>query len=418
MTNLRTTCLTGGIFIFFGCFAAAQPAQTGVNTNTIYTLRVAPLGEPLADPVIELNGGKQIEISFDDLATNSNRFAYAIEHCDADWNRSALIPVEYMNGFAGLTIDDFAHSIATTVQYTNYRLLLPNSEVQFKVSGNYAVRIYRENEPDRTLLTACFSVVESLVDLSLEVTGRTLTDFNQAHQQVDFSIDHRSLPIANPQADLKIFVYQNARKDNAVTNLKPTTILAGRLLYNRNPLLIFEAGNEYRRMEFLSYTYNGMGVDHMGFHNPFYHVTLLTDLPRRSYVYDEDQEGHYLIRCSRCDDPDTEADYAIVHFSLRTPLLPDGEVYLQSHPYDGPDENARMHYNVSGGIYEKALLLKQGHYNYRYLFLPNNQTKAVTSALEGDFYQSVNNYSVFVYYRPFGARYDRLIGRLSSAEKA
>jgi hypothetical protein len=370
-------------------------------------------GELLSDPVIELNGEKQVEISFDALEQNYNRFAYTVEHCDADWNKSSLAPVEYMDGFQGLTIDDFANSIATTTQYTNFRLLLPNDELRFKVSGNYAVRIYRENEPDRILLTACFSVVEPLVTVLAEVTGNTLSDFNNEHQQVNFSIDHKNLSLTYPQTDLKLFVYQNRRRDNAVTGLKPTTILSNSLVYDQNRALIFEAGNEYRRVEFLSHTYNGMGVDNIRFHNPYYHVTLLADPPRarRSYQYDEDQNGRFLIRCSRCDDPDTEADYVIVHFTLQSDPFLDGTVYLQSEAFNNVlDEKSRMEYNFDAGAYEKAVLLKQGNYNYQYLFVPNGESRGETAPFEGNYYQTENEYAIHVYYRPFGARYDRLVG--------
>jgi hypothetical protein len=402
------------LFFLFGFHTLAQTAQTEVNSSTIQTLRITVAGEPLSDPVIGLSGDRQVEINFDALEQNVYRLAYSIEHCDADWNRSALAPVEYMQGFPGLTVDDFANSIATTTSYTNYRLLLPNDEVRFKVSGNYAVRIYRENEPDRILLTACFSVVEPLVTLSAEVSGNTLDDFNGAHQQVDFLIDHKNLPLSYPQTDLKLFVYQNGRRDNAVTGLKPTTILNNRLVYDRNRALIFEAGNEYRRIEFLSHTYNGMGVDHIRFHNPFYHVTLLTDLPRgnRPYQYDEDRNGRFLIRCSRCDDPDTEADYSIVHFTLLTPPLPGGSVYLHSRIFNNVlNEKSRMDYNAETGAYEKAVLLKQGNYNYQYLFVSGGDAvRGETALLEGNCFQTENEYTIFVYYRPFGARYDRLVG--------
>jgi hypothetical protein len=324
-----------------------------------------------------------------------------------------------MNGFQGLTLDDFANSIATTTQYTNYRLLLPNDEVQFKVSGNYAVRIYRENEPDRILLTACFYVVEPLLAISAEVSGNTLTDFNGEHQQLSFVIDPKNLPITHPQTDLQLFVYQNRRQDNAVTRLKPTTILTNRLVYDRNRALIFEAGNEYRRIEFPSHAYNGMRVENVQFHNPFYHTTLQTDLPRarRSYQYDEDQNGRFLTHCSRCDEPDTEADYDIVHFSLQSEPFPDGSVYILGDLFHNVlDEKSRMDYNSATGAYEKAVLLKQGHYNYHYLFVPNNQTRGETSLLEGNYYQTKNEYAILAYYRPFGARYDRLAGALKVEE--
>jgi hypothetical protein len=401
------------LLLLSGAGVSAQPAQTGIHSSSIQTLRVAVAGEPLANPLVSLHGGKQIEISFDVLDHSYSRLACTVEHCDADWNRSALSPVEYMDGFGLSSIDDFANSVATTVPYTNYRLLLPNDELRFKVSGNYAVRIYREDEPDRTLLTACFSVVEPLVTIAAEVTGNTLTDFNGAHQQVDFSIDHKNLPLTHPQTDLKIFVFQNGRRDNAVTDLKPTAILTNRLMYDRNRALIFEAGNEYRRIEFLSHAYNGMGVGNIRFHNPFYHVTLLTDRPRsnHSYQYDEDRNGRYLIRCSRCDDPDTEADYAIVHFTLQTDPIPGGSVYLRSCIYNNVmDGKSRMDYNAETGAYEKAALLKQGHYNYQYVFLPDGTSRGETALLEGNYYQTENEYSIFVYHRPFGARYDRLVG--------
>ncbi|MDR1556272.1 MAG: DUF5103 domain-containing protein [Tannerellaceae bacterium] len=411
--NKRKTSGFCCFFILSGFCALAQPAQTGTNSSMIQTLRVSIADEPLSDPLIELGGNKQVEINFDALEQNFNRFAYSIEHCEADWNRSSLVPVEYMNGFSGLTIDDFANAIATTTPYTNYRLLLPNEEVQFKISGNYAVRIYRENEPDKILLTACFSVVEPLLTISAEVSGNTLNDFNGEHQQLNFFIDHKNLSVTHPQTDIKLFVYQNRRRDNAVTGLRPSSILNNRLVYDHNRDLIFEAGNEYRRIEFLSHTYNGIGVENIQFHNPFYHTTLQTDFPRarRSYQYDEDQNGRFLIRCSRCADPDTEADYDIVHFTLQSEPYPDGEVYIQSDIYNNVlNEKSRMEYNYDTGAYEKAVLLKQGNYNYQYLFVPDGSTCGETSLLEGNYYQTENEYTLFVWYRPFGARYDRLVG--------
>ena len=411
--NERNTLAFFCFFVLSGCCAFARPAQTGANAATIQTLRVSVAGEPLSDPVIELNGGRQVEINFDALEQNAGRLAYSIEHCDADWNRSALLPVEYMNGFAGLPIDDFANSIATSAQYANYRLRLPNDEVQLKVSGNYAVRVYREDEPGKILLTACFSVVEPLVTIRAEISGNTLNDFNDKHQQLNFVVDPKNLPVAHPQTDVKLFVYQNRRRDNAVSGLKPTAILANRLVYERNASLIFEAGNEYRRFEFLSHTYNGMGVEDIQFHNPFYHVVLQTDLSRarRSYQYDEDRNGRFLVRCSRCNAPDTEADYAIVHFTLQSEPLADGSVYLLSSIFHNTlDEKSRMEYNSATGAYEKAVLLKQGNYNYQYLFVGRGATRGETAPLEGNYYQTENEYAIFVYYRPFGARYDRLVG--------
>ena len=111
------------------------------------------------------------------------------------------------------------------------------------------------------------------------------------------------------------------------------------------------------------------------------------------------------------EDPDTEADYYIVHFALACEPLLDGSVYLHSDLFNNVlDERSKMGYNFDTGQYEKAVLMKQGSYNYQYLFVPNGSTTGQTAPLEGDFYQTQNEYSIYVYYRSMGTRYDRLIG--------
>ena len=92
------------------------------------------------------------------------------------------------------------------------------------------------------------------------------------------------------------------------------------------------------------------------------------------------------------------------------PIL-DGNIYLNGEAFPNSfDESNKMEYNPESGFYEKALLLKQGNYNYQYLFVPNGQEKGETNLVEGDYAQTENQYTIYVYYRPMGARYDRLIG--------
>ncbi|MDR1980106.1 MAG: DUF5103 domain-containing protein [Tannerellaceae bacterium] len=393
--------------------AAQETYRTDVYSNTIKTLQVKVAGKQISSPVIALDGEEQIEVNFDALSHHYDRFTYTIIHCDADWKQSSLSPVEYLDGFQGWTVDDFANSMATTTEYTNYVLLLPNDDVRLKVSGNYAVRICRENEPDKPLATACFSIVEPMVDIRAAVTGNTLIDFNNEHQQVNFTIYHKNFPITYPLNDLKIYVSQNNRRDNRVSNPKPTAILDGQLVYDNNRDLIFEAGNEYRRIEFLTHRYNGMGVDRIQYHEPYYHVELTSDQVRsgKTYRYDQDQNGRFFVRCSNGNDPNTESDYYIVHFSLACSPFLDGEVYLNGDLcHHVMDEKSKMGYNFETGRYEKSLLLKSGNYNFHYLLLPNGETKGVTEAIEGNYYQTENEYTIWVYFRPVGTLYDRLIG--------
>lgn len=406
-------------WLFLFCWITVWSAEaqdvyrTNVDSKLIKSLQVKVAGELISEPFIELNGDNVIEFNFDALQQGGVRYAYSIIHCNADWTQSSLAPIEYMNGFQGLSIDDFATSINTTVQYTNYQLLLPNSDIQFKVSGNYVLKVYNENTPNKTIFTACFSVVEPSIIIQGIVSGNTDIDFNQGHQQVSFTINHPNYQIQYPETDLKIYVYQNNRRDNAVTNLMPMTILDGQITYDHNRNLIFEAGNEYRRFEFLSNMYTGLGVNSISFHNPYYHVELLPDYSRanKAYQYDQDQDGRFFIRCSNCNDPDTEADYYIVHFTLVMDEIPGGDVYICGDLFHNVFNNdSKMDFNTETNQYEKSVLLKQGSYNFLYLFVPDGATEGETAAIAGNYYQAENEYTIAVFHRPIGTRYDRLIG--------
>ncbi|MCH5327114.1 MAG: DUF5103 domain-containing protein, partial [Duncaniella sp.] len=60
--------------------------------------------------------------------------------------------------------------------------------------------------------------------------------------------------------------------------------------------------------------------------------------------------------------------------------------------------------------YELSLLLKQGAYNYQYLYVAPGSERGESGPVEGNYFQTVNEYTVKVYHRPRGGRYDRLVG--------
>ena len=392
---------------------AQQAYRSEIMRGDIKSLEVRVEGELISTPYIELDGEKVIEINFDALHRSSGRFAYSIIHCDADWKKSVLLPIEYMRGFQDVTLEDFANSMNTMTHYTNFKLFFPNEYTQLTVSGNYAVQVYEEDSPGNIVLTACFSIVEPLVEIDASVSGNTDIDFNKAHQQVEFTINKKNTVINYPQTDLKIFVYQNNNLNDVRTNLQPMAITNKQLQYKHNRDLIFEAGNEYHRIEFLTHRYNGMGIESVGFYNPYYHATLRQNIVRsnRAYLYDQDQNGRFFIRCSGCEDPDTEADYYIVHFSLASEFMPGGNVHLFGNVFNNIiDDNSRMKYNTETGAYEKSVMLKMGLYNYQYAYVENGDTKTSLGHTEGNFFETENEYTIAVYFRPMGTRYDRLIG--------
>ena len=70
-----------------------------------------------------------------------------------------------------------------------------------------------------------------------------------------------------------------------------------------------------------------------------------------------------------------------------------------------------MIFNEETGVYEKSLFLKQGFYNYSYVTLTDKKDMPASyENTEGNYWGTENGYMVLVYYRPFGARYDELVG--------
>ena len=101
----------------------------------------------------------------------------------------------------------------------------------------------------------------------------------------------------------------------------------------------------------------------------------------------------------------------MVHFGLEMPEIAGADVFLDGDFVQRRfDPVSRMVYNRATGRYENSMMLKQGAYNYQYLTVPSGSLQGETAPVEGDFYQTVNEYTVRVYYRPRGGRFDRLIG--------
>ena len=390
-----------------------QPYETRSFSDRFKTLRTQVEGRELFPPIIDLNTNEHITISFDEMTEEVSYLQYSLVHCNADWRPSALSDLEYLDGFNTNPIEEFDFSMTTFAHYVHYSLTLPNEDVQFKVSGNYVLLVYPENEPERVLLQVCFSVYENNILVAPSVTSRTDIDYNREHQQVSVTLNANNYRIQNPYNELKVSVTQNGRRDNEVTVNRPLRVQGSQIFFDHDRNLIFEAGNEFRRFEMVATRYAGLGVANIYHFDPYYHVELTPVKPRSesSYLYDQTQNGRFVIRQSGASDSDTEADYFVVHFTLDSDPIPGGKIYidgeLTNHLYSPYNE---MVYNPQTEQYEKTLLLKQGSYNYQYLFLPDGTRTATAAPVEGNYYQTVNEYLVKVYHRAPGERYDRLIG--------
>ena len=384
--------------------------------NEILDKNIAPLqvvanNDWLSLPIINLNSNDFVNISFDDLTHEYHRYCYKIEHCESNWQTSSsLFESDYIDGFAlGNTIDDVQESTNTVQLYTHYNISFPNNKCRPKISGNYRVTIYDENDEKHVVCRAYFMIVEPSMAVQLNVTTNTDIDINGKHQQVEMAIDYGNNIVSNPQTQIKTVVMQNSRWDNAVINAHPQYIKANGLQWIHCKDYIFDGGNEYRKFETLDVTHTTMGLESINWDGHNYHAWIWTDEPRPSYIYDKDANGAFLIRNSDNIDNDVNSDYIITHFRLKTPQTAD-PIYINGFfTNDRFLPQYEMKWNEKNQQYEGELLLKQGYYSYQYLMMkPEGKLKPVPS--EGNFYQTENTYQALIYFKANGDRTDRLVG--------
>ena len=393
--------------------AYATDTRTAIFDSNFRSLRACTESNYYAPPVVELDGDDRVRIEFDEMSPEMRYMRYSLLHCDANWQPSQLVESDYVDGFNEADIEEYDFSSGTFANYVHYGISLPNEDMPILLSGNYLLRVYPEEDSENTLLQVRFSIVEKAVDIFAEVTSRTDIDYNKSHQQVTVTVDTKDYRVENMYADLKVVVTQNARSDNEAIVTNPLRVSSNKAFFEHDRKLIFPAGNEFRRFEMTTTNYIGMGIDRYAYHDPFYHAELKIDEPRcyGSYTYDQTQYGRFTIRESNAFDSNTGADYMIVHFALDIPRQSGGDIFVDGEFTQHNFTNAnRMHFNEATNRYELDMPLKQGAYNYQYLWLPHGSKAALTAPIEGDFYQTVNEYQIKVYNRRLGERYDRLIG--------
>ncbi len=382
------------------------------NAPNVRSLRMELNGDWNSLPVMTLGSDDVMQFSFDEMSHTYHRFTYRITHCNSAWEPSGLHEIDYLQGFNDILVEEWENSVNTTRLYTHYTFSLPNENVSLLLSGNYKVEVFDDElEEGSPAAVFCFSVVEPMLGVSAAVSGDTDVSFNDNHQQVSFTLDCSGVSIASPADEIMPVVYQNRRHDNAVRGIRPTYVTGNAIEYVHNEKLIFAAGNEYRRFELTHLNRPGMGVEETLLGDDGYHVLLYMDGRRTAHSSYIDENGRCYVNTHEGRGSTIEADYVHVHFALDVPYREGGCYYLLGDLCDNRFTQAsRLGYDPEGGYYHTTQLLKLGLYNYMYVWLPDGKETAQTGNAEGDLFNTENEYLIYVYYRAFGERYDRLIG--------
>ena len=381
---------------------AFMQAQTHVRVfnEQIRTLRVAR-------EVLTLDELEPLHISFDEMSHDVHFYTYSVEMLNSD-----LLSGEYLTGFPTKDITEYEHSMNTSREYTHYWFDFPNEDMTLTKSGQYRLTIYEDGDKDKKIAEVDFCVVEPLVKIDAKVRANTDIEYNGRYQQLDIDVAlNTEESVQNPD-NYYIVVTQNNRLDNAVTLRRPTFVDSKRLRYINCKDLIFEGGNEYHHFDAFSCFYAGHGIDRVYHELGDYHAPLFADeLTKGQYIHEFDSNGRYVVNAERTSDADVEAEYMWVHWTLpmEQPFF-DGALYVGGELFGNElSLKNRMQYDNDAKCYWLTALVKQGGYDYQYWFVPKNQ-KTTTQRVDGSYWQTENEYAIYVWWRPFGARYDRLVG--------
>ncbi len=385
-----------------------------IYKDNINTVQLYVKDQPLSYPVLFLRDNKQLQLHFDDLDSKLHNYSYQLVHCNANWEPSGLVAQEFLEGFMSGFINDFQYSFNALVSYMHYKIEFPNEEIRFKLSGNYIIKVYEDNDPDKLVITRRFFVVDQRVKIKSDIHFATLARHRDFKQEVDFTLDLSLYPVTDPYLDLKVVLMQNRRWDNAITDLKPLFVRTPELVYNYEDNNLFDGGNEFRFFDTKDLRYQSMNVDGIQIIDKKTHVFILPEEPRSfvRYLSQQDINGLRLIKRDESPDANRAADYMQTHFTLKrqSPVY-NGDVYVFGQLSDWKfQEKFKMKYVEVNNEYVLDVLLKQGYYNYCYMVLPKGSDKGDMAVIEGTHAETENEYYFFVYHRKQGEIYDRLVG--------
>jgi hypothetical protein len=362
-------------------------------------------------PIFRL--GDSFQFVFDDLYGTEANYFYTIAHCDYDWKPSQLAKQEYLNGFDDQRIQDYSNSLTTLQIYSHYKLTFPNRLTQFRVSGNYMIKILDDDK--NIVFTKKFIIYEELVSVPMQVRRARNVAVVEKKHNIEFSIKSAIINFQSPLQNVKVMLLQNGKFDSAITNIKPQFTIGNDLIYRYDKETQFWAGNEFLFFENKDIRASNNNIARIDSKGGLYNAYLYLSQARANlpYTYYPDINGNYIVKNIGRENNEIEADYAWVFFSLSAPAFYEKKsIYVNGmfNNFAIGEEN-KMDYNAEKGIYEKALLIKQGFTNFQYVIADNNGKIDEENAIDGNFFQTEDNYFVLVYYKENNQRYDRIIGK-------
>lgn len=387
-------------------------AQTAIEQDPPFNIKTISFVQNGRNVIPFFKLGDTFEIQFDDLYSDEADYYYTLTHYNADWSLpSSLSKAEYLTGLDNQRIITYQNSFNTLQLYSHYKQIFPNNFNQITKSGNYLLTVL--NDENEIVFSRKFVLYEEGIQVGLIV--RRSRDFEtiDAKQNMELTLNYGDKILQNPIQNVKVTLLQNGNWNTSISGVKPQYTLGSELIYRYNKETQFWGGNECYTIDnkIIRGTNNTVAKVTSG--DQIYNTYLYTNTPRKRsvYTYFPDINGNFFVQNANSNLPETEADYSWVYFSLDMPQEQDKDVFIAGMFTNyALSEETKMEYNSTKKCYEKAILIKQGFTNFQYLLADKLGKIDQKNAIDGNFFQTENNYTALIYYKGNNERYDRVIG--------
>lgn len=316
-----------------------------------------------------------------------------------------------MNGIDNQRIITYENSFNTLQLYSHYRQQFPNKFNQITKTGNYIIKIF--NDEQEVVFSRKFVLYTESVGVATEIRRARDPESINEKQNIEIAINYGELVLQNPIQNVKISILKNGNWNEQISKIKPQYTIGTELIYRYNKETQFWAGNEFYTLDNSQIRIINNSVARVTA-GDIYNSHLYTNSPRKNgvYTYFPDFNGNFVVLNKNVENSQVEADYSWVYFTLNMPeLFSKEDIYVTGmfNNYAMNEEN-KMTFNKESGLYEKAILIKQGYTNYQYTIADKSKTINNKDNIDGNFYLTENNYTILVYYRGNNDRYDTVIG--------
>lgn len=410
---------SGIIALFLALFilplAAQDPWQLDYYDNIVLAdyIKTVEFGHDAVEltmPIVDLGTNATLKLDFDDMEGGFKNYTYRIIHCDKDWYPSQLDETEYLDGFNGEELPGFGYSSNRYSEYTHYDLTIPNRDVEWTLSGNYAL-VIMDDDMELPILVRRFVVAEQAVQTIAQIIRPRNASKIRSHQEIAMQLQYEGLRINRPIQELYATVLQNGNWETAKYNLQGTYERANAVHFDYMDLISFPALKEFRSFDIRTLTSRSQNVDRIERNDIQTNILLTADRARHEnyYITEFDANGQFIVENRDYADGDLSSEYAYVNFALFSAQKLEQDVYVFGAFNDWqPKKEYKLHYEPAENIYTGTFPFKQGYYDFLYGTM-TDQGILDASHFEGNWHETENDYHIIIYYRDAGGDYDRVV---------